>query len=119
MAETDAVFHPATQFRAQFRAHRDEGHYARKPQREGDACCSRPRRSDEPIGGSNGDCDDGADAGAARAANGEGHRANIGGGSRRRVRRFVVLTAWEEVQTTSPRTRAVADYEARRECSRN
>jgi beta-lactamase regulating signal transducer with metallopeptidase domain len=25
---------------------------------------------------------------------------------------FVVLTAWEEVQTVSPRTRAVADYEA-------
>ena len=108
-AATNAVFHPSTKSRAQFRATETKAIQpasrnatARPP--------ARPRRDDDSSAAITETAKSGADANAPRA---ELVKAVIptSAVAPAQGQQFVVLAAWEEVQTSAMRTRAVADYD--------
>ena len=111
MAETDAVFHPATQFRAQFRAIETKAVMPASRSAKVTPAVSRPRHSDDSSAGVTETAMTGADTGAARAEMAKAIEPTSATDAAQ-VQEFVVLTTWEEVQASSPRTRAVVDYEA-------
>ena len=101
---TDAVFHPSTQFRgidtkAILPARRNA---------EATPVATRSRRSDDSSAGITEEVS--TDANAPRA---ELVKAVTPTSAEPPVQgqQFVVLAAWEEVETSGPRTRAIADYD--------
>ncbi len=103
-AATDAVFHPSTQFREI-----EAKAIVPAPRKASVApAAARPRRSDDSSAGSPEEAS--ADANALRE---ELVKAIVPTSAEAPTqgRQFIVLAAWEEVETTGPRTRTIADYD--------
>ena len=107
---TNAVFHPSTQFRAQFHSVETKAIQPANPNAEATPVAARPRRSDDSSTGITEEASTDPDTNAPRA---ELVKAvtPTSAESPAQGQQFVVLAAWEEVETSGPRTRAIADYD--------
>jgi beta-lactamase regulating signal transducer with metallopeptidase domain len=105
---TDAVFHPSTQFHAQFHAIEAKAILPASRNAAVTPVAARPRRGDDSSAGMTEEAD--ADAAAPRAELVKAVAPTSADASAQ-CQQFIVLTAWEEVQTSVSRTRAIADYD--------
>jgi len=105
---TDAMFHPSTQFRAQFHAVETKAIVPASRNAAATPVAAPPRRSEDSSAGMAEEAS--ADAAAPRAELVKAV-APTSAEVPAQGRQFVVLAAWEEVETSVTRTRAIADYD--------